>query len=694
LYGVDSEVGASDARGVVLSVEPDAPAEPEEAYISDDIELSSDTQPLARETRAYRERPERLIDTRPGRLRFDSGGKAERASPPRRQASPSGASFASASGSAPARTDAEASAGEAPLAVPTVTKAPATAVDTPEQRIPLPDGVIPRNGKPSKLQFGDEEKSVAAPAEKILAKARSKAERSSERLASAQEKLPAKRRVSSRLVFNENKGKPKRELYFENEIKSQRELLKGHIVTRPVKAGANAAIAYGHRKIYMAEGDNLGVKAAHRAELLAESGLRASYRAHKTAPYRKVERLTRKSTKLNMKADYSQAIKDNPKLKSSSLSRASQKRKIQRQYAKAARDAERSARSVKNIGSFVDRSARSVGRAVTRHPVALIVIASLGLVIALISGAFASCGSIVSGGGSLSAAGRYLAEDSDIDMAELSYTEWETDLQLGIMNAETDKPGFDEYRYSVGDASHNPYELMAYLTAKFQAFKYPDIESELRDIFDEQYHLTYTEAVETRYADPDDVNEDDDLELYVWSVLTVTLTARSFTDVITGRLGSEQLQNYSLLMQTNGSKQYVGSPFDFNWLPYVSSNYGWRVHPVTAVKDNHRGVDIAVQMGTDILAANAGTVSVGYDAGGYGNYITITGSDGLVTKYAHCEAVRVTDGQSVNVGEVIARVGSTGQSTGAHLHFEVMKDGVYLNPLYFSETAVSRGIRP
>jgi hypothetical protein len=540
-----------------------ASAEPERAEISDGAELSSNTQPPARGTLAVRERPERFTDTRPGRLRFDSGGKAERASFPRRQAPPSDASFTAGVVSAPVCTGAESAAAEPPLAVPDVTDTQATAEDTPEQRIPSPDVIKPRNGKPSKLQFGDVEKSDTAPTDKKLAQERSKAERSSEQPATAQERLPANRRVRSRRIFDENKGKHKRELSFEKEVKSQQKHLTGSVVARTVKTGVNAAVAYGHRQIYMTENDNLGVEAAHRAGTLAEGGLREFYRAHKAAPYRKVKRLTQKTTKLNMRSDYLQDIYDDPKLKSSSLSRAAQKRKIQRQYAKAARDAKRSARSVKNTGGFVDKATRSAGRAVTRHPVALIIIAAFGLVIAVISGAFAACGSIVSGGGSF-LAGSYLAEDADIDMAELSYTEWETDLQLGITNAETYKPGFDEYRYSVDEISHNPYELMAYLTAKFQAFKYSDIESELRDIFDEQYHLTFTESVETRYADPNDVDDDDDLEPYEWSVLTVTLASRSFTDVITGRLDGDLLRHYNLLMQTKGSRRLISeSPVFF-----------------------------------------------------------------------------------------------------------------------------------
>jgi murein DD-endopeptidase MepM/ murein hydrolase activator NlpD len=72
--------------------------------------------------------------------------------------------------------------------------------------------------------------------------------------------------------------------------------------------------------------------------------------------------------------------------------------------------------------------------------------------------------------------------------------------------------------------------------------------------------------------------------------------------------------------------------------------------------------------------------------GGYGNVVFISGENGLETRYAHCHTINVTVGQEVSLGEVIATVGSTGNSTGPHLHFEILRDGQYLNPLFFAQT--------
>ncbi len=94
--------------------------------------------------------------------------------------------------------------------------------------------------------------------------------------------------------------------------------------------------------------------------------------------------------------------------------------------------------------------------------------------------------------------------------------------------------------------------------------------------------------------------------------------------------------------------------------------------------------------GTDILAGHDGRVTLAGNAGGYGLCIAIEGEayEGhtLTTKYGHCSQLLVSAGQEVKAGDVIAKVGSTGNSTGPHLHLEVLVDGQYLNPLYFADT--------
>ena len=108
----------------------------------------------------------------------------------------------------------------------------------------------------------------------------------------------------------------------------------------------------------------------------------------------------------------------------------------------------------------------------------------------------------------------------------------------------------------------------------------------------------------------------------------------------------------------------------------ISSGFGWRVHPVTGERRMHKGVDFAAPTGTPIFAAADGVVTeAGWTNGGYGNIVELRHSDGSVTLYAHTSRVYVSKGQVVNRGRAIAEVGTTGRSTGPHLHFEVQPDG-------------------
>ena len=109
-------------------------------------------------------------------------------------------------------------------------------------------------------------------------------------------------------------------------------------------------------------------------------------------------------------------------------------------------------------------------------------------------------------------------------------------------------------------------------------------------------------------------------------------------------------------------------------LPYsvpVTSNYGWRMNPVTAIWSFHSGIDLGAGFGTPVLAAKSGIVEFAGWGGGYGNLVEINhGASG--TRYAHLEAIYVYQGQRVAQGQQIGAVGSTGRSTGPHLHFEMM----------------------
>ncbi len=116
---------------------------------------------------------------------------------------------------------------------------------------------------------------------------------------------------------------------------------------------------------------------------------------------------------------------------------------------------------------------------------------------------------------------------------------------------------------------------------------------------------------------------------------------------------------------------------------YISSLYGQRTDPFDGHQASHQGIDFAGIAGTRVLAVADGIVSHAGPDGGYGRLIEVTHGGGYVTRYAHNAKLLVAPGQTVKRGDAIALMGSTGRSTGTHLHFEVLRDGRPVNPLSF-----------
>lgn len=112
----------------------------------------------------------------------------------------------------------------------------------------------------------------------------------------------------------------------------------------------------------------------------------------------------------------------------------------------------------------------------------------------------------------------------------------------------------------------------------------------------------------------------------------------------------------------------------------TSSSFGWRVHPILGYRRFHAGLDFAASYGSTIRAADSGTVIFAGWYGGYGKTVIINHGNGITTLYGHSSELYVTEGQTVQRGQAIASVGSTGLSTGPHLHFEVRRNGTPVNP--------------
>lgn len=141
-----------------------------------------------------------------------------------------------------------------------------------------------------------------------------------------------------------------------------------------------------------------------------------------------------------------------------------------------------------------------------------------------------------------------------------------------------------------------------------------------------------------------------------------------------------------LLLASRLQKQVKpsGWPVDSGW---ISSSYGMRTDPFNGRYAMHSGIDFASREGSDVLAVAAGIITEAGDRFGYGDMVEINHGNGFVTRYGHNEKVLVRAGDKVNKGQRVALMGSTGRSTGPHVHFEVLFNGQVVNPAKYIEAA-------
>ena len=147
---------------------------------------------------------------------------------------------------------------------------------------------------------------------------------------------------------------------------------------------------------------------------------------------------------------------------------------------------------------------------------------------------------------------------------------------------------------------------------------------------------------------------------------------------------SRQIEQMIKRIQS-GEKNIGGSTGTMTWPAEgeITSPFGWRVHPIFGTQRLHTGIDIGADYGDAIRAADGGVVIHADWMGGYGNAVIIDHGNGISTLYAHNSQLLVDEGQTVAKGQTVARCGSTGYSTGPHLHFEVRQNGSPVNPLNY-----------
>ena len=293
-------------------------------------------------------------------------------------------------------------------------------------------------------------------------------------------------------------------LRFEDEALPAKAEGKAAPAGRLAASVPRTAVAATHEKIAETEDDNLGVQAAHRGEQLAEQSLNAAGRKlQRESTQRKREVLQQKNTKLEhaaaqpaSKLSFEAEGAPSNQAQQVQMRKAAQKRRIKRQYAESARrvstGAEATAGAIPRPG--IPEKLKNRVREFARENRGLVAIAAAaGVLVILFAGIFSTFSGMVAETEGALMETTYLAEDQAIWDAEALYAGWEAELQRQIEQIRAEHPGYDEYRFQIDEISHNPYQLISYLTLKCGAFHSADVKSEMESLFREQYSLSFQE---------------------------------------------------------------------------------------------------------------------------------------------------------------------------------------------------------
>ena len=557
-----------------------------------------------------------------------------------------------------------------------------------------------------KLQFTKEESEKAASFDSTgksglegkLEKLEEKSEKAVSKLETARKRQATSHSVKVKRVLSEEKGKAGYKLYFEDGVKR---ISKDNVLRRTTGRTAAVAANAVHNKVSQNQDDNAGVEATNKSLQTGEAALRmnGNRRVNKQRKQQsRINRLENKVYRTNTNVQYQKYLAEHPEMKKKILNKFYQKQRIKREYRKAYKAGRSGGSAVKKSAQVTTKVAKKLVELLGKNKVVLLTVGVIGILLLFIMAGFSSCSAMFSNTVSTVVLSSYLSEPTEIDNADLVFSNMEVLLQEEVNRVESDYPGYDEYRYQLGTIAHDPFTLISYLSAKFETFDAAMVSAELDSLFQEMYTFTVTEEIEKRtrqeertYTNPRTgvtTTYTVDVE-YDYYILNVVLEVKPLEEIASARLNDEQKELYDGYDDTKGGLQQLGSPFSYNWYSNISSHYGYRVHPITGQTKLHRGIDIAAPAGTPVLTVHSGTVkTVTYDSG-YGNYIVIEDEDGYVTKYAHLSSTNVTVGQTVEAGDTIGGVGTTGSSTGNHLHLEVLKDGEYYNPLFYISTGIT-----
>lgn len=413
--------------------------------------------------------------------------------------------------------------------------------------------------KPTRLRFTEDDLSDAA-----VKKAADKAEKATSKAEKAVDKVtPKKHRklrqesdISAKRTEKLRFGKAKHEE--PTKPTTGKKLLKD--------APGQTVSSVLHREIAKNEEDNVGVQATHQTEQAAETAYHAvdyAMYGHKMKAYDKAEKLVKKSDKANVNALYQKFKKDNPTASSNPLSRWQQKQAIKKEYA-AMRAGKGSKAAASGAGKGAKKGTqkavdglKNLGQKLVNmaNKKVLFIILGIALLVMIFAGMFSSCTAMFNAGGQMMVGTSFTAEDEDILGTEEDYTGMEDDLREEIDNIESTHPGYDEYRYYLDEIGHNPYELAAYLTVKYEAYTREQVQAEIARLFEEQYELKLETIVERRSTTTTNPDGSTSTTYYNYYILNVTLVNKGLGTVIdSSGLTDDQKKRYEVVLELMGNR--------------------------------------------------------------------------------------------------------------------------------------------
>lgn len=325
--------------------------------------------------------------------------------------------------------------------------------------------------RPTRLRFTEDDL-----ADSHVKKAADRADKAVDKAEKAADKLASKKAKPKLKLETDAAGSRKAKLRFEKAefTEIERPSVAKHMASR---GAAVTLTSKAHQAVSEYEDDNIGVQAVQETTKAVESTAytvdHAVY-SHKLKAYDKAEKLVEKSDKANVNALYEKFKKDNPDAASNPISRWKQKQAIKKEYAaaKAGKGTakETAAKATKKAAQSTKTITEKVMEFCTTHSKTILFVLIAGLLFMILSGMFSSCSAMFQGGTQIVLGTSFTAKEEDIIGADNDYKALEAALRNEINNIERTHSGYDEYRYDLDEINHNPYELAAYLTVKFEDY--------------------------------------------------------------------------------------------------------------------------------------------------------------------------------------------------------------------------------